>query len=311
VRLIVRKSLNPAWRIRRLKRDTLERSLQKRGWYDRSARSDAAAVFIGGCGRSGTTLFKQILNRHSRLACGPETSMFGLPFNPENIGPYWDLDVEAVRERAERCRTLVEFAEGFYAEFLRVEGKARWADKTPNNVRARPRLLTWFPRGRFIHVIRDGRDVACSLRHHPRERVERGRIVPVQRNNPIPRCAERWLADTSAGLAFRGHPRCLEVRYEDLVGNAEAVLRRVCEFIGEPFESAMLEPAGSGRVRTGQTLNNRNADERISASSIGRWRRDLTIEERAQFRDVAGELLLALGYAPDHAWMSEPLEQRA
>lgn len=305
--------LDIAWRLKRMKREAYQRALVARGWYDPHARSAADAIFIGGCGRSGTTLFKQLLNRHSRMACGPETSMYGLPFNPENIGPYWDISVEELERRARAHANLVSFADEFYAEFLRAEGKARWADKTPNNVRVVEKLLTWYPRGRFIHVVRDGRDTACSLRHHPKEKVVDGRIVPVKITNPITKCAQRWLDDTSDGLAFRSHPRCLEVRYEELVTHPDRCVRRVCEFLGEPYEPAMLDPSAGpkGSSRTAQVLNNPNADERISPKSVGRWRRDLSSSERRDFVSVAGELLIALGYSTDHGWADEPQERKA
>ncbi|QOJ18789.1 MAG: sulfotransferase [Phycisphaeraceae bacterium] len=305
--------LDIAWWLKRKRREAYQRSLMARGWYDPHARSEADAIFIGGCGRSGTTLFKQLLNRHSRLACGPETSLYGLPFNPANIGPYWDIPVRELERRARAHRNLITFADEFYEEFLRVEGKKRWADKTPNNVRVVMKLLTWYPRGRFIHVIRDGRDTVCSLRHHPKEKVVNGRIVPVKVNNPIAKCAQRWVDDTSDGLALRSHPRCLEVRYEELVAEPEQCVRRVCDFLGEPYEPAMLEPSATPKssARTAQVLNNPNADNRISPQSVGRWRKELSPDERREFVSVAGELLIALGYVTDHSWMHEPMEPGA
>jgi hypothetical protein len=293
-------------RLRRRRADAADRQLRQRGWYDLSARSDAEAVFVGGCGRSGTTLVKEILNRHPAIACGPETSMFGLPFNPDNIGPIWGLSTEDLRDEARRSSNLVEFAQRFYSRFAEAENKRRWADKTPNNIRSISQILTWFPRGMFIHIVRDGRDVACSLRHHPSERVVGGRVVPVKSNNPISRCAQRWLADTSRGLAFDAHPRVMRINYEDLVQQPESTTRKLCEFIGEPFDARMLEaPAQRALSRPGEVLNNSNAKGRIDSSSIGRWRRDLDPDERRQFHDIAGELLIAAGYATDDGWIHE------
>ncbi|MCL4211458.1 MAG: sulfotransferase [Phycisphaerales bacterium] len=123
--------LDIAWWLKRKRREAYQRSLMARGWYDPHARSEADAIFIGGCGRSGTTLFKQLLNRHSRLACGPETSLYGLPFNPANIGPYWDIPVRELERRARAHRNLITFADEFYEEFLRVEGKKRWRSSPP------------------------------------------------------------------------------------------------------------------------------------------------------------------------------------
>jgi protein-tyrosine sulfotransferase len=289
-------------RARKRLRNRQEQQLHDAGWYDVSARSEMDAVFIGGCGRSGTTLFKELLNRHSRCACGPETSLFGLPFNIENIAAPWDIDTAHLKEMRSASSNLIEFADRFACEFLSEEGKSRWVEKTPNNVRAIDRLLTWYPQGRFIHVVRDGRDVVCSLRNHPRERIVDGKIVPMKIDNPVELSAERWLKDTMMGLAFKDHPRCLEVRYEALVTDPEAELKRVCAFIGENYESAMMAQTTHAEQRSGQNLNNERASRSISAKSVERWKTDLTSSERQSFIDVAGELLITLGYVSDHSW---------
>lgn len=290
-------------KLRRMRQEVGQKRLRAAGWYDPSARSSARAIFIGGCGRSGTTVFKEILNRHPRIACGPETSMFGLPFDPRHIAPYWEVPVDELRASMTRSGNLVRFAEAFYGAFAEREGKARWADKTPNNVRALPKILTWFPESRFIHVVRDGRDVVCSLRNHPRERVENGKIVPVRTVNPISKCCERWLRDTCSGRAFLRHPRCLEVQYERLVCDPEDELRRVCEFIGENFDPMMLRSDESNGPRpAGQVLNNPRASTALQASSVGRWKRDLSRAERDVFVNMAGELLISLGYVHNHSW---------
>ncbi len=292
--------------VRRFRERFAQRRLRARGWYDPAARSDARGIIIGGCGRSGTTVFKEMLNRHPRIACGPETSMFGLPFDPRRIAIYWNIPLEQLTALMDESEHLPRFAERFYGDFVRREGKARWADKTPNNVRAVGRILTWFPRARFIHVIRDGRDVVCSLRHHPKERIRGGRIVPVNTVNTIEFCCRRWVQDTSAGLAYANHPRCFELRYEHLIADPEGVLRRVCDFLGEDYDPAMLDPSRTKHeTPTGQVLNNPGASSAVVGRSIGRWRRDLTPDERAEFVDRAGELLIALGYAEDHGWVNQ------
>tara|TARA_R110002073_G_scaffold118918_5_gene259372 strand:+ start:336265 stop:337200 length:936 start_codon:yes stop_codon:yes gene_type:complete len=292
-------------RMRKRMRNRDDQLLHEQGWYDPSARSSLDAVFIGGCGRSGTTLFKELLNRHSRCACGPETSMYGLPFQTGNIAAPWDMEMSHLEQIVSQSKNLIEFADQFAQEFLASEQKVRWIEKTPNNVRAIDRILTWYPNGKFIHVVRDGRDVVCSLRHHPRHRVIGGKIVPFECNNPVERSASRWLEDVTVGLAMKDHPRCLEVRYEDLVTNPEQVVERVCDFIGEPFEPGMLDWNTKTKQRSGQNLNNERAASAISNKSVGRWKTNLSRQEGDAFVDIAGELLIALGYVTDHSWIDE------
>ena len=303
------KKLTPEHLARRLaqrRRRESDRRLRESGWYDPAARSGIDAVFVGGCGRSGTTVFKEVLNRHPRLACGPETSLFGLPFNIDNIAAPWGIDRTVLEEMQEASPNLIAFVERFAARFLAETGKRRWVEKTPNNVRAIGPMLTWFPNCRFIHLIRDGRDVACSLRHHPKERVVDGRIVPVRSDNPVEKSAARWRDDTAGGLAYRGHPRVLEIRYEALVARPEETFARVCDFIGEAFDPAILTPTAGAPERPGQNLNNPGAGSGITPRSVGRWKTDLSAQERRRFFDTAGELLIALGYAPGDAWVTDP-----
>jgi len=295
-------------RMKRRARVKRDEALHASGWYDPSARSSMDAVFVGGCGRSGTTLFKEVMNRHSRCASGPETSLYGLPFSIDNIAVPWGIERGRLEAMQHSSKNLIAFADTFAREFLSQEGKARWIEKTPNTVRAIEKVLTWYPNGKFIHVIRDGRDVVCSLRHHPRERVINGRIVQMNPDNPVSKSAQRWIGDTMHGIAFRGHPRYMEVRYEDLVRDPEAGFRGVFEFIGEAFEPGVLMADPGAPARPGQNLNNAGASSPISAKSVGRWVRDLTQNERQDFIDIAGELLITLGYEADHDWAKGGLD---
>lgn len=296
--------LNLITRVKLRNAHIADQKLYDAGWYDLSARSKLSPVFIGGCGRSGTTVFKELLNRHSLCACGPETSLYGLPFKLENISVPWDIPLDHLRSMQARSKNLVEFSDMFAMEFLASEGKKVWVEKTPNNVRAIEKILTWYTSGKFIHLIRDGRDVMCSLRNHPKERVKNGKIVPVKTINPISKCAYRWLNDTMRGLAFKGHPRCIEIRYEELIASPEVELAKICDFIGIEFEISMLQAQGDQASRSGQNMNNHNASQMISAKSIGRWKADLTHHERIEFANIAGELLISLGYAKDASWIN-------
>ena len=83
-----------------------------------------------------------------------------------------------------------------------------------------------FPAARFVHVLRDGRDVACSLRTHPRHKVVDGELVPTGIRKPIAGCARRWVRDIESSRRWWGDPRFMTVRYEDLVAEPETGARR-------------------------------------------------------------------------------------
>ncbi len=298
------RSLSPFGWFRNFRWKQNQIRLIRRGWYDPAARCDDDAVFIGGSLRSGTTLLREILHRHPRLACGLETSMLAPPFDLSQIASYYQLDKKTVQDLVNDSKNLVDFAHHFYTDLSSRAGKERWVDKAAGYVRIIGRLLTWFPRGRFIHVVRDGRDVACSMRHHPSEVVVNGVLVPRSVSRSIRECAGVWLAEASSGRAFHDHPRCLEVRYERLVSDSEAEVERVCEFLGESYHSSMLDADGEipTSAAPARFATNRNAAGPITPVSVGRWSRELSRGERLDFDNAAGELLISLGYESGHDW---------
>lgn len=286
---------------RRLKRAVLEHD----PWFDTDHTCPDNAILIGGCGRSGTTLLREVLNRHPNIICGPETTILcDLP-NPTRLSVMWDIPRRDVESMIAASPSIVRFAETFFRAAATAQNKPRWADKTPRNVQVIPRLLAWFPNARFIHVVRDGRDVVCSLRNHPKTTIRHAKIVPANNDTPIRRCAQRWLDDTSLGLVFKGHPRCTEIRYEDLVDDPHNTVKRLCDFIGEDFDPAMIDAGASADAKPGRLMNNPAADKPIHRSSHGRWRRDLSPDEARDVVRIAGELLITLGYTPDHSWANE------
>jgi len=300
------RDLSRGWE--RLRNRLDQQRFQRSPWYSAPATATDDGVFIVGCGRSGTTLVREMLCRHSAFGGGPETLFFVKTLDLGYLSVLSEIPEQELRALRDRTDSIVHFAQEYYRSMAAREGKRRWLDKTPMHVRTLPRILHSFPDARCIHVIRDGRDVACSLRNHPRERVHRGRVVPNRVNRPVEECAGRWVRDTSLGLAFAGHPRVEAVRYEELVANPEGEMLRLCRFLGESLEPAMLDPgtAAPGAGRAGVLINNPNAAEAVSRAPAGRWRRDLSPTERRVVDRIAGELLIALGYASDHAWVDQP-----
>lgn len=282
-------------------------ALAEHPWYAADDLCTDDAVFIGGCGRSGTTMVREVLSRHPAIACGPESHILSGFVSPRRLSEAWNLPLASVQRMVSQARSVVHFAEVFFREYAQGLGKARWADKSPGNVRHLPAILSRFPRAKFIHVVRDGRDVACSLRRHPSQRIVHGVVVPQASDHPLEACARRWLTDTGAGLVFKDHPRCHELRYEAFTADPVGECRRLCAFLGEDFEPAMLE-GGTDPLRErepGRWLNNSNAGGPVARSSTGRWRRELSLDERRVVSRVAGELLVSLGYVRDQGWVRE------
>ncbi len=155
-----------------------------------------------------------------------------------------------------------------------ADGKARWVNKTPNNLAVLPLLLSVFPRAQFLLCVRDPRDVALSVVQRPwgPEQVEE---VPAW-----------WRAVLAPWLALRetAGDRVLVVRYEDLVCAPEATLERVLAFVDEPAGA----PALLGRWRA--------AGLSLEPGRIGRWREALSVAQVEAFRQEAGNELDLFGY---------------
>lgn len=276
-------------------------------WDGPGLTSDADIIFVGGCPRSGTSLLRETLGRHPRLAIGPEGGFFHQRPQIDRLAVQWALSEAEVIAILRASPSCPAFIEAMVKVQMERSGKPRYIEKTPINCRFVPQILASFPNGRFIHIVRDGRDAVCSLRTYGGAVLRNGRMEKVTGRNDIAGCARWWANEVSLGMATRGHPRCLEVRYEALVADPEATLHTICAFIGEAFDPAMLVPAGPDTSLYGvaRFVNNPNATEPLDPTRTGRWRRDLDPAERRAVAHNAGALLIALGYASDDGWVTE------
>jgi hypothetical protein len=300
-----------------------------RDLFRRSEAARAPAPFIVGAPRSGTTLLRLMLDAHPELAIPPET--YFVPkaakrwqqaaarrggedprdaFYETVVGhARWNdfhMDADAFRQRLADVgpRDLGDGVRAFYRLYADRVGKSRWGDKTPFYVRRMKLLQDIVPEARFVHIIRDGRAVALSIKDLW--------FGP----NTIDEAAEFWTARIAEGREQAPElSHYMEVRYEDVVRDPETNLRAICDFVELPWEPGMLtyhekvderlapetppeEVAPDGRIVS--TRERQAIMEHVSkppdASRIDRWRVDMPEEERLRFEAVAGPLLSELGY---------------
>ena len=283
------------------------------------------APFVVGLTRSGTTLLRMMLDAHPLLAVPPETH-----FVPDLIkaaraeagtdgmlaamtaNRTWeDFGIDDAEIRARLDAVAAGDAAGavraFFEAYADRQGKPRWGDKTPAYMLSIQRIGRTLPEARFIHLIRDGRDVALS---------QTARALNEQ--PPPPEQAARWVKRIGKAReqasALKG-PRYVEARYEDLVRDPGATLRRICEFVDLPWDEAMLsyhERAAerltemAGTLRAEGTHAEQEAGYRIAnhapttkppdPARLDKWRREMAPEDVAAYESVAGELLQELGY---------------
>ncbi len=175
-----------------------------------------------------------------------------------------------------------------YEAYAAMRRKPHWGDKTPYYVTHLAEVKRVFPEARIVNLVRDGRDVALSLLR-----------VPFGPAN-VWAAARQWRAAVDAGddAQRRWGKDVLTVRYEDLVGDPPAVVRRVCEFAGITYDPAMLaiEESASERLAAGQENWFRELYAGINAGSVGKWRTRMSPHSQATFASIAGDALRRHGY---------------
>lgn len=280
---------------------------------------------IVGVGRSGTTMLRLMLDAHPDLTIPPETHFVPDLIDAIDGGASPEQAAEtmtAVRQWGDlhtdpadviaRWNALDEWSSGpalraFYEMYAERQGKPRYGEKTPAYVRNMIKIEGALPEARFIHVIRDGRDVALS-----RWKRNLGDKDPA----PASRVADTWQRRIRRAQRHgRKVNHYLELRYEDLVTDTEPNLRQIAEFLELPWDPVMLtyyegaaermsEMAGDLPAIEGKPT--RPGEERMQAhamtqkppdpSAMYRWKEKMKPEDVADFDAAAGALLKDLGY---------------
>lgn len=267
--------------------------------------------FIVACGRSGTTLLRAVLDSHPEMAIPPETKFimeflehrrryerpdgFDTDRFVDEVHRSWvlrqlDLTIDDVRSALARPPAdMPDAIRRLFARYAELRGKSRYGNKTPVHVLSISALADAFPEARFVHIIRDGRDVALSY--------VGADIGP----DTIAAAALRWRRWVRRGReagATIVPDRYLEVRYETLVEEAEEVAGRVAAFLDLAYDPAMLRyheradevVAGVKRPHNFQGL------WLPPTRGMRDWRHEMSPSDRAVFEALAGDLLLELGY---------------
>jgi Sulfotransferase family len=270
-------------------------------------------LFVVGCGRSGTTMLRLMLDSHPDLAIPGEGHF--IPYNYKIRNRFMTpegLDAERLARRItatthwqrwgvpeanalERVRALqrpdfADVIEALYMSYADTGNKVRWGDKTPIYVRQIPLLARLWPDARFVHVIRDGHDVALSYLSVP------------WGPTTIWEAARKWTKDVSAGRRA-GHDlaagKYLEVRYEDLVSDPGAELRKICALADLPFTTEMLEyhsDAGSRLQVQPNTTEFHQSATKPPTRGLRNWRTQMSRAQIEAFEALAGDTLEQLGY---------------
>lgn len=290
---------------------TSQRAPQPGGLDPSPASPRGPFPFVVGCGRSGTTLLRAMLNAHPSMAI-PDESFFiegMLWLQPRMAGGRFEVDrfrTELAREpRFGRWKLPMSDVDGaleegqpqdlagafrcVYAAYAGRHGKPRYGDKTPSLVLVMERVAELFPEASFVHLIRDGRDVTLSYLEAP--------FGPTT----VTGAAAMWRRYVEHGRKV-GHElgpgRYLEVHYEDLVADPQRSLRAICDQIDLDFRSDLLSYPDSAEEFLALSSNTESI-ERVRlppTTGLRDWRQDLSAAGQRTFAASCGHLLDQLGY---------------
>lgn len=274
---------------------------------------ETAPVFIVGTARSGTSLLY-----HTLLSSGyfpvyraeslvfevliPRFGNLGDPVNRSKLLACWlrsqqfrrsGLDAKVVRQKVmASAGNGGQFLSIVMDEMARAGGFLRWAVWGPTNILHMPLIKKQIPDALFIHVIRDGRDVACAL-----DRKRYIRPFPLKTGDRLLASALHWMWSTRIGRLCGNELRqdYLEVQFEDLVERPALAVERIGAFISQKLDYEKICRAAIGALR----MPNTSFPEEYqlgSFSPVGRSARLLSDERLEQLERVTGDLLTELGY---------------
>jgi hypothetical protein len=252
-----------------------------------------------------------MLGSHHNLAIPDESHLYNGIY--PLVARYGDLSQAAVRTRlvteilrtehikawtpppsaAETLRGLDRhdfhgIVDGLLRTWAAQLGKSRWGEKTPQHTLCWRTILAGFPQAQVIHLIRDGRDVALSYKKA---------FFGPKHVYPLARRWELYLASAEAARLVLGESGYLQLRYEDLLANPEQELRRVCEFLGEPFDPNMLAYHKTPKTSPSERRNAHNLAQPVMSTNMEKWRTEMTPRDLRLFEAVAGDTLGRYGYA--------------
>lgn len=263
--------------------------LRELGWHPACSREEAIAFLIQRA-RQDIALTQAVLDglesdgkaAYERYALGANHILWSAAEALEAIEPF----VQGVRAGTAMDTLLSALGAGVRSLFTHHadrEGKRCWVNKTPEILRFQSELRQILGRVRFIHLVRDGRDVVFSSVKLGWWSVAVGSRV-----------WRTFIEDVRAQAAYAPEDY-LELRYEELVGDHTGSLARVLDFLGidgDPGEIVIAQE----RQAPGST-SRQEAERRM-----GQWRLGMTAADRATFKAIANDLLVSLGYARDAGW---------
>jgi LPS sulfotransferase NodH len=272
-------------------------------------------VFVVGCHRSGTNLLYDTLLSAGGFAfyrgylpiykvviprCGPlevaanRAKAISLFFRSKGFRRA-GLEAEPVARRLEaECRTGGDFIRIVMEEIARQQGAPRWAVYDPDYVLHVERIKRDLPSALFLHIVRDGRDIALSL-------MKMGGFRPFPWSSKARGLLEtavywEWMVRKGQHYGRMFPDSYLEIHYEQLVNEPKKALAAVSQFIDQDLNYDRIQQAGVGRLKESNS-SFLGEPEPGRQNPVNRWKERLSREQVAAIESLVGSCLEDAGYA--------------
>ena len=275
-----------------------------------------APVFVLGSPRSGTTLlYDMLLSAGGFAVYLAESNVFNLLIprfgdlriytNRKKLLDAWlnsklfrasGLKADLIRHAVlSDCKNGADFLTTVMEAMCHSQGMLRWAENSPEGMLYLPLIRKLIPHALFLHIIRDGRDVATSL-----GKLRYVRAFPWEDRHSLIGCGLYWEWMVEHGRRFgRTIPEdYMELRFEDLLAQPQATLDRIGTFIAQPLDHERIQHVAYGSVSKPNTSFHQ---ERSTAdfNPVGRWKKSFTPAQLLKFERLLGNTLAELGYQPE------------
>lgn len=281
---------------------------------------DQSPLFVLGNPRSGTSLLRIILNAHPNIVIPPECGFLQWWYTKYKEWSIWDCNPTKVEEYVKDVLSSKKI-EGYsilendltnyilsnepknyaslsalvYHFYGRKKDVKLWGDKNNYYINHIPLIKEIYPNAKFVHLIRDGRDVACSYKELSKN-IETGAIYRPILSNKVVEIANEWKSNnTLIANEIRNNSHYI-VKYEDIVLNFDKTIKKILDFLKLPWNDSVEnyyklndEPSSTLKWKA-KTL------EPLDKESVGRFLKELTNEEIKAFESVAHSKLNYYGY---------------
>jgi len=264
-------------------------------------------IYIVGSPRSGTSWLQTMLGDHPDVVTTVELTLFNryvLPWVESwrlEIGPIkdgkWHQGLPFLFSELEFKDIVLNFLGTTYGRVLETKPFATHIlDKHPGYAFCVETICEFLPKAKIIHIIRDGRDVVVSMLAARRDLGFGGDTIEC--------CAKEWKESILAARKLANADQYYELRYEDLMADAESGLKKVLKFCELNHNDDLVNRLVDENRFEKMKWKQKTPVERIKAPTahfrrgrVGAWRDEMSLQQVAAFQSVGGDLLHELGYA--------------